>query len=833
MLPTQSGAQPHANGAAPASRSRIDPNQIPSPVVVQEADQEAYADKPYLTLSKTVPPLPSTQFGAIDEGNCNPRAIRLTTYNLPCSDELQNMSSLPLGLIVQPMVDFSPVEMPIPVVDCGEAGPVRCKRCMAYINPFCKFIEGGRKFVCNLCTFETEVPAEYFSNLDMMGRRVDLAQRPELRYGSVEFTASKDYIARPPVPLSYVFAIDVSWSSHSSGLLARCAQSIKELLYGEPPVGVVSGRRGLPPGTKVGFLTFDRSVHFYNLKANLDHPQMLVVPDINEIFVPLNDGFLVDPNESRRPIEALLDSLPSLFQPSRLAETATGAAIQAAFLALKKTGGKLSIFQTCLPTFGPGALKVREEARVLGTDKERQLYEPQEYFWKKMGQDCATAGINVDFYLFPHAYIDVATLSTLSSLTGGDTYSYHNFEAARDGLKFGNDLKRNLLRSFAYDALLRIRCSNGLKLVDYFGNFYMKNATDVELAGIDSEKSIGVLIKHDGKLDEKVESSFQCALLYTNVFGERRLRIHNISVPNTTILGNVFRFAEMDTTLNYLAKAAVAQCMHTTLKAVRDQLTEKCVKILSAYRKHCASSTAAGQLILPESFKLYPLYALTLLKTQAFRGGPDMSTDLRVHHMKALRSMGLAETAPFFYPRMFAIHQGLHENVFQPGRRFVLPPGIRVSLERLESTGAYLVENGQQMMIWLGSNISPAFLKDVFGIDSLANIDIRLRELPRLDNDTSRKLHEAIVFVQSSRARFMQLQIVRQNMDPFLEAEFANMMVEDKNHDAMNYVDFLCYVHRQVVEDDVRAAGSAMRPASGWTGETAMTNLALTLPASL
>ena len=37
------------------------------------------------------------------------------------------------------------------VVDFGEMGPVRCLKCKAYMNPFMRFIDGGKQFVCNLC----------------------------------------------------------------------------------------------------------------------------------------------------------------------------------------------------------------------------------------------------------------------------------------------------------------------------------------------------------------------------------------------------------------------------------------------------------------------------------------------------------------------------------------------------------------------------------------------------------------------------------------------------------------------------------------------------------
>ena len=42
----------------------------------------------------------------------------------------------------------------------------------------------------------------------------------------------------------------------------------------------------------------------------------------------------------------------------------------------------------------------------------------------------------------------------------------------------------------------------GIRPVDFLGNFYMSNTTDVELAAIDCDKSITIEIKHDDKLNE-------------------------------------------------------------------------------------------------------------------------------------------------------------------------------------------------------------------------------------------------------------------------------------------------------------------------------------------
>lgn len=50
---------------------------------------------------------------------------------------------------------------------------------------------------------------------------------------------------------------------------------------------------------RVGFVTYNKVLHFYNVKSSLAQPQMMVVSDVADMFVPLLDGFLVNVNESR------------------------------------------------------------------------------------------------------------------------------------------------------------------------------------------------------------------------------------------------------------------------------------------------------------------------------------------------------------------------------------------------------------------------------------------------------------------------------------------------------------------------------------------------------
>lgn len=58
---------------------------------------------------------------------------------------------------------------------------------------------------------------------------------------------------------------------------------------------------------------------------------MMVVADLDELFIPIPDELLVNLSDSREVVEMLLETLPAIHQNSRSAETALGPAIRVAF----------------------------------------------------------------------------------------------------------------------------------------------------------------------------------------------------------------------------------------------------------------------------------------------------------------------------------------------------------------------------------------------------------------------------------------------------------------------------------------------------------------------
>ncbi|KAL5707852.1 Protein transport protein Sec24B [Ranunculus cassubicifolius] len=188
----------------------------------------------------------------------------------------------------------------------------------------------------------------------------------------------------------------------------------------------------------VGFATFDSTIHFYNLKRVLQQPLMLIVPDVQDVYTPLQTDVIVQLDECRQHLEQLLENIPTMFESNKVAESAFCAAAKAAFLAMKSTGGKLLVFQSVLPSIGFGALSARgddEKTNYSAGEKEVQkLLQPADKALKTMALELAEFQVcvdifimsqtYVDIFIMSQTYVDIASISVIPSTTGD---RYHTF----------------------------------------------------------------------------------------------------------------------------------------------------------------------------------------------------------------------------------------------------------------------------------------------------------------------------------------------------------------------------------------------------------------------
>jgi protein transport protein SEC24 len=389
----------------------------------------------------------------------------------------------------------------------------------------------------------------------------------------------------------------------------------------------------------------------------------------------------------------------------------------------------------------------------------------------------------------------------VSATTGGEVFYYPNFHSPRDHLKLAKELNHTVNRETGYQALMKVRCSTGLQVAAYHGNFFHHTfGADLEFGVIDADKAMGVMFSYDGKLDPKLDAHFQAALLYTTASGERRVRCCNIVASVSESVGEVMKFIDQDAVVNMIAREAAARMQEKPLKEIRNAMIEKTIDILASYRKTFLGNNPPGQLVLPECLKEFTVYILGLIKSRAFKGGKE-PTDRRVHDMRMIKSMGPLEMSLYLYPRIIAIHS-LDEKEGFPNEKghLVMPRTIRASFSKVEEGGAYIVDNGQICLLWIHAQVSPNLLEDLFGPGhtSLKKLDAFQSSLPVLETHLNAQVRNILQCIESNRgSKALTIQLARQGLDG-AEYEFARLLYEDRNNEAQSYVDWLVHVHRLI-----------------------------------
>ena len=432
----------------------------------------------------------------------NPSIICSTLNTVPATHNLLSKVKLPLGIHVHP---FKRAAMPVlhPNVI------IRCRVCRAYINPFASFID-SRHWRCNLCFRSNELPEDF--NYNQHSGDVSRSHRKELYHASVEYIASSEYMLRPPQPCTYFFLIDVSHNAVNSGMLSTVCATLLENIDSLP--GDVR--------TLVGIMTYDSRLHFYNLQANLAQFEMMVVTDLEEVFIPMPGTLLVNLREGKDMIRNLLEELPRMFTHNLSVDSALGAALTAACKILSPVGGRVTVFQTSAPTKGPGATKTKEGTK-LSVSKEKVQLAPSTDFYKSLALDCCGQQIAVDMFLFAQQHVDYASIACIAQVSSGQIYYYPGYHSNDITMKerVTKDLVHYLTRPIGFEAVMRIRCTQGIGLHAFFGNFFVRSSDLLSLPNVSPDMGYAVSLSIDETLKDIQMVCVQTALLYTSARGER------------------------------------------------------------------------------------------------------------------------------------------------------------------------------------------------------------------------------------------------------------------------------------------------------------------------
>jgi len=700
--------------------------------------------------------------------------------------------------------------------------------------------------------------------LDAQNRRRDSEQRPELSSGVVEWVAPSEYMVRPPQAPSFFFVIDVSASAVRSGMLGAVSKAIAKSLDDLP-----GGQR-----TKVGFITFDTAVHYYSLKPGSSQAQMMVVGDLKELFVPAPDHLLATLHDSRDAVNHFLENLPDMFQRDDMTqECCLGPALKAAFTITKSIGGKMSIFQAGPPTLGEGAVRMRENPRLLGTPEEVNLLKPDVAWYRDTALEFSRAQIAVDLFVFPNQYVDSSSLAELPRLTAGQFFGFPRFDPTMDSDKLESLLYRRLTQPTAFETVLRIRCSKGMKIRKFYGNFNIRGTDLLALPNCNADSVFAFDLDHDVSGQNHSQSpsavTIQSALLYTTSDGERRIRVATQALPLTARPSEILESADAEAVATLLTKQALEAGIKSNLDHARNRLIQSCVDIIRSAKEGrngggvgvrpsssygppgggpARDSGIADTVAIPENLRLLPLYVLALLKNVALRGGTDVHPDERIAARSLLNSLFVKETIGFVHPRLFAVHDldRSEPGVGMPavlvvgedgeekdernddddgsvvGRESIrLPKAVGLTADSLSSEGIYVLDNGIDTYIWVGRASDPAATIALFGTESLENSDMSEIKLNTTGNDLASRLstilhalHEDSICVSNPVSP--KIFIVREG-DAGMESRFFWNLVEDRaqfNGGTYTYPEFMQFVNNANPANIVSHGGSGSMPMS-------------------
>ena len=757
-VPGPPGSQQQAQGANAAS--------FPRPAGNQEQQNAAVG-----------PPVKS------NPSNCSSDFVRFTTAAVPNSQALKSRWHLPYGAIVHPLNEAGGQ---VPVANVGHTTIVRCKRCRTYMNPFMVWMDGGRRYSCNVCQMVNECPVDYFCALDGSGKRLDHDQRPELCQGSVEYVAPAEYMVRAPMPPTYVFVIDVSFAAASAGMISAACESIKRILSKLPG----------DERTRAAVITFDKSIHFYKMKPGGSSPQMMVVGELDDPFVPLPDELLIHLSESREALESLLDSIPKSFAHTQIVDSAMGPALQSAFLVMNHVGGKLMLFQTAAPSVGIGRIKARDNPALYGTDREYTLRCPDDPFYKRFSAEASRFQICIDVFAGGSVYQDLPSLGALAKYTGGQCYYYPGFSKDKDSKKLLEELERNVSRETAWESVMRIRCSKGLRISSFYGHFFVRSTDLLALPACDADKTFAVEITHEETLITGQTSYLQAALLYTSSQGERRIRVHTVAMPVVSEMIELYKASDAGCTAALMAKVYVEKTYSSKLDVVRNNIQMSLCSSLKEYRMLHMRGTGAphpGSMVLPEKLKSLPVLTLGLLKSAALRGsGRDVNTDERAAVSHQITTGNVPDLIRLIYPSCYRVDkpEGPWGSV-DHSKNVVLPSTTPAGLEYFDPTGVYLIDTGRVLILWIGSATPQQFYADVFGNDPPVSI-----EPPRQGSKLSPRINAVVHHLRRNKDIKQEVHVVRQGTP--MEAHVMPYFVEDRmgSSGLPSYLDWMTIVQK-------------------------------------
>ena len=116
----------------------------------------------------------------------------------------------------------------------------------------------------------------------------------------------------------------------------------------------------------------------------------------------------------------------------------------------------------------------------------------------------------------------ISLVACVSKYSGGSVHHFPNFHYIHNQLqaeRLERSLRRYLIRKIGFESVMRIRCTRGLAIHTFHGNFFVRSTDLLSLPNINPDAGFGVQVSIEENLTALQNVCLQAALLYTSSKG--------------------------------------------------------------------------------------------------------------------------------------------------------------------------------------------------------------------------------------------------------------------------------------------------------------------------
>ena len=717
--------------------------------------------------------------------NCSSEYISTSTNIFPSNIETLNKLSLPISISLCPMKNTG---MEIPFINYDNKNIPRCpnRNCRAYLNPFVKFIDGGEKWICNICGQINNTEDYYFCDVDKNGKRTDINEKPELCCGSYEFFANKSYWkkGKNPTEAMFFFIFETSNGAIDNGFFNACVESVKDVVSNE---SFYNGNN-----IKISIITYNLGVDFYSYNEKYSQPQMLTVND-EEMFLPTSkDNLIFSIQKDKDKILQILDLIQNTFNKNNQNITSSNckdsihifSSIVGAYLIGKNSGGKIVLFSSSnilntLPNMNGGYDKnmTKEQLAYSALDKKKL---------RNIGINLTNENIGCNIFASADSQINTFTLNQICEYTNGHLYFFKKFNIDLHYKNIFNQIRRVLTRPIAWEGVNRTRFSLGYRISSYStpilitnGDLFVFPTTDSDQNYLFSvspppsktEDGEGSEKKNDFNQDFSKKENYvyiQSALLYSYGDGTRRIRVHNLCLPITTNIKYIYNEVNSEILATHYLKDTIDKLYKT--KNISNAIISTDTQFKHFIDKVMSSQYKMNKELLP-NLEYLPLYMIGMFKHRIFckeeiekNYDIDISNFLRI----SLQKLSSQEILSFIVPSIYSLHE--LENDKNIGTynsetgEFNMPNMVSSNKSSMEDNGLYLIDNGYLLIIYVKHGVSSYIIKNLLGVDDLRSLNFVINEDnifgEKNSNEFNDRIKNILDYIRGGKSLFQNLIVV-------------------------------------------------------------------------